>query len=1154
MGNCTSKGGAKDVVTTPRKVELKEGAFKYNKDIRKVVYVGDDNRSEATSKAETGVSKSPSVTSEESPPFDNRPDSESKQSLLGEIAEYLEDDVSTQVTEKRGSPSVTGRQNIYRYQSPTTDTRSVVKDRDGSYLDMKSPLLVSPLPLEGEKECIHSKAIHEVNRDTVEIAINNVDMNAPKSNSSPLTIDGQPLGNNKMSESLMKAQALLGEVSERTGREQSQKTKGCEETQSVEIVNVLESDYVDNSNSEHSLTPESPEHDDISEIFSYDTMECEEDLYWKEMRSGNENLSMASFDTRISNADKSHTEETNANSGISNSCQNSSGITIVHHNNIYSHSEDDDDQHYQDLKKDTPYLLSVPTTETEAESFEDMVEESVEGEGSIDTSDWSESMTELIKLCEEDSKAEDSNEGTNSRSDPEQVLPDDHKSPSKSLDNIARLKNIPEHPSPDSNIVSNLTGSSPKITENTASDERTTLSPPIPATLKISHDVLASQNFSPLAAPHISSSLERGPLEMVPKTLTDENSGVVDVTSPYHTNTTMTTKEKTETPLLEQSFTLMAVSEGKSQKLEVPISSTIDVVSNSIMTEPTTPSQLGVITKSATISSSTITESTAANSVVAGTLFSADEIIHSTPLMKEQSSPEDRVITDEAQFIEECAEPLDALEKLKTVEDKLNASHAATMSLSSGSISNSMCEKDESPLMSDTISMSSIVSSQDAETSSSSLDALMPSSLDVATVDSNVSTQQPDSLTVTHPIHDLSNESKLQRTPPKISSPTTRKKMLGSAKRAAVTTKSSSKKEDPNTAKSPLQKKKNTRIVSNADENINVRSSLTSTPKRRSVIPKMTSPGKVKSPVRSPYKNSTRSSSIPSILSPKPLSSTSPRPSPYKKSARNSSIASPRPSSATPIMKSPSPSPNKKVTRNSSIPRVTTQTPSPSPHNKSNRKSSTRGVSPRSITPSTRRNQPRSPYSLSSYTIKSPASESSMQNCKINVTVPLQTSTRDGTPGEMSLDTESATRLSIPFDETQRKIPPARCASPVGSMISAFSASSLLVRDRAKSTQNRFTRYKSSKGCSNRWNPTLYRAKKPCSRCYSLASYKEIQKFEANGHHTVISLTSGGCTKLCTKFVTKDNDEDVVLCRICFNAVHRPSAYLVEESCRSLQY
>jgi len=49
-----------------------------------------DNRSEATSKGDIGASTSASVTSEESSPRNNPTERVSKQSLLGDIAEYLE--------------------------------------------------------------------------------------------------------------------------------------------------------------------------------------------------------------------------------------------------------------------------------------------------------------------------------------------------------------------------------------------------------------------------------------------------------------------------------------------------------------------------------------------------------------------------------------------------------------------------------------------------------------------------------------------------------------------------------------------------------------------------------------------------------------------------------------------------------------------------------------------------------------------------------------------------------------------------------------------------------------------------------------------------------------------------------------------------------
>ena len=41
MGNCMSKGSARDLVSTSQKYVLTDGAFKYNKNNRQVVYVGE---------------------------------------------------------------------------------------------------------------------------------------------------------------------------------------------------------------------------------------------------------------------------------------------------------------------------------------------------------------------------------------------------------------------------------------------------------------------------------------------------------------------------------------------------------------------------------------------------------------------------------------------------------------------------------------------------------------------------------------------------------------------------------------------------------------------------------------------------------------------------------------------------------------------------------------------------------------------------------------------------------------------------------------------------------------------------------------------------------------------------------------------------------
>ena len=79
--------------------------------------------------------------------------------------------------------------------------------------------------------------------------------------------------------------------------------------------------------------------------------------------------------------------------------EESSIIRVVPCISQYSYDTDSQDQY---LKKDTIQL--APTTETEAESLEEIIDngeevnDSNEDDESVDTSEWSESMTELIKL------------------------------------------------------------------------------------------------------------------------------------------------------------------------------------------------------------------------------------------------------------------------------------------------------------------------------------------------------------------------------------------------------------------------------------------------------------------------------------------------------------------------------------------------------------------------------------------------------------------------------------------------------------------------------------------------------------------------------------------------------------------------------------
>jgi hypothetical protein len=79
--------------------------------------------------------------------------------------------------------------------------------------------------------------------------------------------------------------------------------------------------------------------------------------------------------------------------------------------------------------------------------------------------------------------------------------------------------------------------------------------------------------------------------------------------------------------------------------------------------------------------------------------------------------------------------------------------------------------------------------------------------------------------------------------------------------------------------------------------------------------------------------------------------------------------------------------------------------------------------------------------------------------------------------------------------------------------------------------------------CASKWDPYLHMEKKGCERCLTLCSSEERDKFFELGRHQRVTKTSGGCTKNCSLYGgEKFYDSDaVVLCRICFHAVHRRS-------------
>jgi hypothetical protein len=158
-------------------------------------------------------------------------------------------------------------------------------------------------------------------------------------------------------------------------------------------------------------------------------------------------------------------------------------------------------------------------------------------------------------------------------------------------------------------------------------------------------------------------------------------------------------------------------------------------------------------------------------------------------------------------------------------------------------------------------------------------------------------------------------------------------------------------------------------------------------------------------------------------------------------------------------------------------------------------------------------------------------------------------------------DDISVTPSSLPFDE--------KPMSPCGSVGSQRSYGSYLsdpemIYEARKTAQGRAVDFiieenkqPGMQACKNRrWNPNLFKKKRACDRCLFLASDKEKRLFAKNGRHPVITMTTGGCTKRCQEFRGFRQFEDgSSLCRICFNATHRPKEGLLkDDTCRSLQY
>lgn len=77
--------------------------------------------------------------------------------------------------------------------------------------------------------------------------------------------------------------------------------------------------------------------------------------------------------------------------------------------------------------------------------------------------------------------------------------------------------------------------------------------------------------------------------------------------------------------------------------------------------------------------------------------------------------------------------------------------------------------------------------------------------------------------------------------------------------------------------------------------------------------------------------------------------------------------------------------------------------------------------------------------------------------------------------------------------------------------------------------------------CVTKWDPYVHVDKAGCERCLSLCTRAQVEDFFKFGRHQSVTKTSGGCCKTCTRYDGERFYERdcVILCRICFNAVHR---------------
>jgi len=275
----------------------------------------------------------------------------------------------------------------------------------------------------------------------------------------------------------------------------------------------------------------------------------------------------------------------------------------------------------------------------------------------------------------------------------------------------------------------------------------------------------------------------------------------------------------------------------------------------------------------------------------------------------------------------------------------------------------------------------------------------------------------------------------------------------------------------------------------------------------------------------------------------------------------------------------------RKITpKRTQIPSVASHSPIRSPYKGSRRtKLDNQGYTPpkNSLTPSTGTRTPekRVGYTPPKKMHTSPA-PTRASILRIATTNSKNTPENGGLNSVRSLTSVKSTPNSLPWDEKDRTPLRSRSGSfdvdsPTGgaSVCSAnsFRSNPDYIHQGRRAAHERVKAVRSSeksdkkKSCANsKWNPTCFGRKSGCVRCISLASKRERHQYVENGRHQRITMTSGGCRESCShnsellrNLSTLGIDEESArLCRICFNAVHRPVQMLKnkDEKFRALEY